>query len=399
MTTTPGAAWPPQTEDQLREAAKNKLLEESHTLDLKRELAKSESASREIAKDLAAFSVDGGIIIIGVDEETTPSPSLNPVELKGLGERIEQIGLSRVDEPVRVKTTDIQSDADPQRGYLIVHIPASPRAPHMADNRYYSRGDKTNIPLGNAEVMRWHERTLREQTDVLREAREQLEQLRGDTSRPMANLLIAAKPLAARQDVLMALSTSTSWRQDVAQLLYSASTTGQIPMSGLRNPTQIDRSPTGVAAVADSTKPTEAPGFRRAELDFSESGRLTLTSGGLVCALPGSTPVRYCIDEQLILGHANLIVRLAATVSDYGFTGSWQFVIATEAVNNTTSYTLSTSTTYDEHPAVYRAATYERATTATLAEVRESPNAVVRALVAPLLRSLGSDGQFPWLFS
>ena len=111
-------------------------------MDIKRELKGGDSGNREIAKDIAAFSVEGGLIFIGVDEDTTP-PSLHPVKLDGLTERIEQVGLSRVDDPVLVTTIEIQSTTDPTHGFLVVEVPVSSQAPHMADGKYYSRGDTT----------------------------------------------------------------------------------------------------------------------------------------------------------------------------------------------------------------------------------------------------------------
>lgn len=60
------------TEGDLDQAAANGTLEETHYLDLKRELPTGTSAIKDIAKDIAAFSEDGGLTIIGVDEETSP---------------------------------------------------------------------------------------------------------------------------------------------------------------------------------------------------------------------------------------------------------------------------------------------------------------------------------------
>ena len=80
----------PRTEEDLEHLAQNGLLEESHGLDLKRELGSGNAANKDLAKDIAAFSLDGGTILIGVDEDTSP-PGLWPVPIHGLAERIEQI--------------------------------------------------------------------------------------------------------------------------------------------------------------------------------------------------------------------------------------------------------------------------------------------------------------------
>ena len=75
--------WSPRTEAELQACADNGLLEETHWLDLKRELESGNSANKKLACDIAAFALDGGTILIGVDEDTSP-PSLWPVPLDGL---------------------------------------------------------------------------------------------------------------------------------------------------------------------------------------------------------------------------------------------------------------------------------------------------------------------------
>jgi hypothetical protein len=50
------------------------------------------AANKELARDLGQFTIDGGVLIIGVDEgdETTP-PSLTPMDLARLTKRIEEV--------------------------------------------------------------------------------------------------------------------------------------------------------------------------------------------------------------------------------------------------------------------------------------------------------------------
>jgi predicted HTH transcriptional regulator len=128
-------------------------------------LASGKSANKNFANDIAAFSLDGGVILIGIDEDSMP-PSLHPVDLAGLAERVEQIAATAVDEGVVVITTEIHAADKPGHGYLVVQIPVSPRAPHMADDKYYGRGDKTNRVLSHAEVFLLHERRVAEQRDI-----------------------------------------------------------------------------------------------------------------------------------------------------------------------------------------------------------------------------------------
>ena len=178
---------------------------------MKREFASGDSATRGLAKDIAAFSLDGGTILIGVDEDASP-PSLTPVELSGLPERIKQIAGMSVDEPVLVQTVVIESIGNPGRGYLVVQVPASPRAPHMAAGKYYGRGDKTNRILLDAEVRRLHERQVADQRNIITDAlvlAGELAAERAGAPRPLMVLL--AEPLGAPHDLLVPLASSLDW--------------------------------------------------------------------------------------------------------------------------------------------------------------------------------------------
>src|ERR1700674_5886981 len=104
--------WPPSTEEDLRLAATEGALEEHHKVDVKREIPAGDSANKELAKDLASFAIDGGRLIIGIDESA--GFALTPVDLKGLADRIDLVAHSRVDEPLDVEITTIRTAADPE---------------------------------------------------------------------------------------------------------------------------------------------------------------------------------------------------------------------------------------------------------------------------------------------
>jgi predicted HTH transcriptional regulator len=69
------------------------------------------------------------------------------------------------DPPLNVITEVIETA--PGTGYLIVHIPASPAAPHMVEGRYFGRGDKTKHRLSDAEVLRLHAQRNTAEADAL----------------------------------------------------------------------------------------------------------------------------------------------------------------------------------------------------------------------------------------
>lgn len=81
--------WEPRSEGDLRTGIDDGLLAESHWLDLKRELGPGKRTNKELARDLASFAVDGGTLIVGV-EETDNGPGLAPQPMQGLREKVDQ---------------------------------------------------------------------------------------------------------------------------------------------------------------------------------------------------------------------------------------------------------------------------------------------------------------------
>ena len=382
-----------RTEDELQRLALNGLLEETHWLDLKRELGSGNAANKDLAKDIAAFALDGGTILIGVDEDTSP-PGLWPVPIHGLAERMEQIARMRVDEAVQIRTTAINSTSDPTLGYVVVHVPQSVRAPHMVDGRYYGRGDKTNRMLPNAEVVRLLDRRLADRRDLRADARAIRTDLVGGDQRL---LVVVAEPVGAREDMLVALSESSTWQETVLQLVHSATDAqNQTYAPTLAQASGFARRPGGVALTTGMYDGQRFSGNdHAAEIVFTESGRLVLASERAVTtrSFPNVFPAQpdvTVIFEALIVGHISMLARLAAAVShQWGYTGSWRFALSMNGLNDSVSWTLADQHFGDGGP-IYTENIYERATEASLDDLDDDPGQVAADLTAPLLRSLGS---------
>jgi hypothetical protein len=173
-------------------------------VDFKRELSRGSGANKEHARDMAQFAIDGGVLVVGVDDnDKTRPPQLTPVDLDGLPERVDQIARSLVDEPLHVRIQVLEAAGQPGKGYLLVVVPPSPSAPHQVAGRYYGRGDTTKSVLSDAEVQRLHQLALRRQRDA-----EDLldEEVRQDPWPPAprghAHLFGVAQPVSARPDLL-----------------------------------------------------------------------------------------------------------------------------------------------------------------------------------------------------
>lgn len=382
--------WRPTTEAELQAAASSGLLEETHHLDLKRELARSESGNKGLAKDLAAFAIDGGTILIGVDEDTSP-PRLWPVELAGLPERIEQIASLRVDEALRISTTAIESSADTSKGYVVVRVDPSARAPHMADGRYYGRGDKTNRQLPHAEVLRLHERQLAARTDLRATARTLLTEL---GSFPL--MVAVAEPLGGDDELLVALSAAHHWEAALLELVRAAAVREHQQFApSLADASGFARRAGGVAITTGMRRGGRFDGSGgAAELSFEESGRLVLASERAVAPwsfqnVSPQPPDAVVVLDVLVVGHLDLLVRQAAVVAQkYGFTGSWRFAVALNGLKGAAALTL-VQNSFERTGLVYTEPSYDRAVEASFLDLTHNPTAIVESLAAPLLRSLG----------
>jgi hypothetical protein len=76
-------------------------------------------------------------------------PSLIPIDLAGLSERIEQVAANRADPPLRVRIQTIPTASQPTKGYLLVIVPPTPSKIHMVDGRYWggASGLATSWPV------------------------------------------------------------------------------------------------------------------------------------------------------------------------------------------------------------------------------------------------------------
>ncbi len=159
--------WTPADIEQFQAAVESGALEEKHDFDAKRQLPDN---NKELAKDIAAMTTDGGLLVYGVGEDANGQPRvLEPIELTGAAERIDQVAQHSVSGNPRIECVVLRIPEDEGRGYLLVVIPASPYAPHQVtvgnDRRFYGRGDTGNRRLSEEEVARLYERRRQQSVD------------------------------------------------------------------------------------------------------------------------------------------------------------------------------------------------------------------------------------------
>lgn len=128
---------------------------ENHYREAKRILgASSRGNNKELARDLAQFALDGGVLVFGVDEDKVDhSFSLTPFEMPdGALERIEQIAQTICQPPLPVAPRYVASEEISGAGYIVVDVPISALAPHMVDGRYLARGETQKQYLDDTSV-------------------------------------------------------------------------------------------------------------------------------------------------------------------------------------------------------------------------------------------------------
>jgi hypothetical protein len=161
--------WIPRSAAEIEEVAARGDLEETHTFDAKAALPSSKK-NHDLAVDVAAMTVDGGVLLYGLGEDDNERLTvLTPVELAGAADRVAQIVQTSVAESPFIRVQVLPTEQDPARGYLVVTVPQSARAPHQVissgDLRYYGRGAKGNRVLTEAEVASLYARRERWEAD------------------------------------------------------------------------------------------------------------------------------------------------------------------------------------------------------------------------------------------
>lgn len=205
--------------------------------------------NKELARDLASFAVDGGTLIIGVQEnKDSRTFELSPQPLNGLPQKIESVARTIPDPPLTVITDEITAKAADGTGYLVVHIPASPVAPHMVDNKYIGRGDKTKYQMGDAEA------------DTLALLRKEMDNDPLRNFDDQSHLFLVAHPTAARRDVCLPITGAPDWQTRLTALVTKAQGSAALPATLAKFHPDIERLPAappgqGSGAQLQGTQP------------------------------------------------------------------------------------------------------------------------------------------------
>lgn len=394
----------PTTADELVAALEEGVLVESLHFDAKELLAEGAKSNRALAIDLAAMSVEGGLIAIGVAQGPKEQGSRlipRPVALGGLAERVSQIGLGRVDPPLTISTRLLET-GDAAMGYLLVLIPPSPDAPHMVDGRYRGRGDTTNYPLGDAEVRRIQAQRRAVRVDIGTELQRAID---NDPTPPdlrrEAHLFVVARPMVPTRPTMLQERLGAKWQPWMHANILSQPR----PMSGsgsfgpdVHNLVNVFRRPAGWAAASTAftgAREISTEGSHREggllEVEVDEDGAIRLFCGR-GSDWNADSPLNRWTFEPLLVGLTWRVLLLAATIAaETDYVGNWDVGVALTNARGIASYNLEHGVGWGHRSMSFGADEYRAVTEATYAEVSENRHAILQRLLGRLNRALNDD--------
>jgi len=389
--------WNPQSEEALAQAVDLGLLEETHYLELKGLVPPGKVANKELARDLAQFGIDGGVLLVGVREQEG-APLLSPVPLPGLCERIEQVAVTRIDPPLFVACTEIRSAADDSIGYVVVRVPPSASAPHMVDGVYPARGDKSRRQLTDTEVARYHQAR---QTSTAGLSKLLDEYVARDPVpvelRKQARLFVVASPTNPRPEMLLGLFDGGSAQARLFGLIGAAERVPGLQENALLPPRMSYASSFGTRA--DGVAMTSGLGINRSvesntrgdvndifEIEFTEEGMLRVFNSRLSDQPSGGSDQRILDTTlpQTVRQTVNLTAGIAQTV---GYFGMWKLGVVATGVAGLVIWR-DRAGFWDLPPYPSDQNEYRAMTTASTIELYQQPGAVTVRLVGRYLRTL-----------
>jgi hypothetical protein len=395
--------WAPAVWSDVVEAAAGGLLDESHWVDLKQELPTGKATfNTDLAKDLASLAVDGGLLVIGVEDHDSRAGNVRGVELGKLADRVDQIARGKVRSPLVVRCHEIPDPDRPGWGCLLVHVPPSGQAPHMVDYVYYGRGDRANAKLGDEQVRAILEGRARGRADIVAELGRMAEDdpMAAD-QRQLGHYYFLAQPEVATEGALVEFLDRGDFaaiQGILAQIVRDRGNAGFAP-DVLRLSQHVRRAE-GVALT--SFDPEEGPLYEEGlfELVIREDGGIRLTCGrgtgfhgGAVLPLTGKPPLGVL--PILVVGLTYAGAALAGRLADQyaAYQGQWRVGLRMDRLRGVVPVDRLVHGAFGPgNP--YSREEYEHVISATTEELVNVPEVVAGRVVERLLRGLGIAARY-----
>jgi hypothetical protein len=393
-----GKKWVPKDADALLDAFDAGFLEETHWCDLKREL----TSNKETAKDMSSFSIDGGTIVIGLDEKKPNGEARSPVALKGLPEKIEQIAQWSVHPPLQISCTVVESGDNDGTGYVIVHIPPSPLAPHQVDSVYYARSDKTTIRMSEPEVERLYQRRAQWTRDAAEMLREHVDADPFGAGSELPRLFIVARPvggwpqmcrdLVSGRDIQGKIKTLTGMLSLDTALRAARQRVGAQPqLSIIDDLSGVGRTARGAMLSSRMMPPSldHANPEKTTDLEISEDGEMRFYRSGVGWIRNRNYDATPSFWLEYTVRAVREVIVLAREISTrYGHAAMWDLGIAVTSLAGARPE-LDRGQVMDRPG--YPNPQYTCTTRASVLELEKTPGGVADRLVGRLYRTFNME--------
>lgn len=384
--------WVPRTLRELESAVIEARVMESHHFEAK--AFSDRGVPPSVGRSVAGLAVDGGVLVLGLEEDKASRRfTLQARPLAGVAEAFDQIVASTVTPDLRVTTSALARDDG--SGYLVAQVPASPRAPHMYDGRYYRRTNTTTSPMSDTEVRALWLRHLDRRSGLERVLAAEVEREPvPESMRTNARLFVVAQPVSADPRLLLDSVEDRDlfrWFDRLpsidprAQRVFSGGHRGYSPT--LAEASLVSRRAHGVARSrayvnGDRTIHSEAKLKNVVDLESREDGGLRLYYGRASDVL---RDVPYLM-LRAVVGEVAGIVEIARIVSDTtGFRGAWGFGLALRGIRSIAAYDPQAHAFADDWG--FSEDVYDEVTEVDNATLNEAASPVLEALAGRLVRS------------
>jgi hypothetical protein len=325
--------------------------------------------------------------------------ALRPFKLAGARERVDQISQSSISEPPEIDVRALECPNDPSRGYLVVVVPQSPRAPHQVivrgEMRYYGRGATGNRRLTEGEIARLY--TRRESWEIDREALLDRElQYWSDRAREhdLGFLYAFARPVVADLDLLEQAAEATSVEEILAALL-AAGKKAALPIEpGLRQ-SPLSWFLSGGEGWELRQEERRSSPKHELQIDVERSGHCHLFCGRAAELFVVDLTERRIIFESTILGCLASLLALAGELySRAGYVGAVDIGVWIIGLKDGFSETLYGRALFWEHG--YARDEFRRTKRVTAQDLVERPKELGLDLTRNLTEATVGAGYDPW---
>lgn len=136
------------------EALVQNRVPESEVLDFKREFG----SNAELAKDVAAMTLNGGVLIYGIDEDQAGNVAakITKVHLAKV-DNVHQIVNSRISPVPYIEVVPITEKDGDEQGVIVVRVPESPLAPHCVNGSFPRRTGTVTDRLSEPDIERLYD--------------------------------------------------------------------------------------------------------------------------------------------------------------------------------------------------------------------------------------------------